>query len=920
MSSIVPGERVGPYEIVAEVRGGGMASLFLGRRLGPEGFSRIVAIKVIHSHLSSDRAFVEMFLDEARLSSRIVHPNVVRVEELGEHDGTYFLAMEFVQGATLAALMSALHRANAVLPVEIACAIAMRTADGLHAAHEVTDDDGVSLEVIHRDVSPQNILLSDKGHVKLIDFGVARARGRRQASEAGALKGKLGYMAPEQAWGREIDRRADVYALGVVLWEMLTRRRLLTGDNEIAVLEAARAPRVTPPHDLDPSITTALSNVVMTALAIDPGERFQTANAFRRAIGNACPDAIKVEPDAIAKLLSSVLATELARERELVQSEPRMSHVPRTSSAALAPDVETVASTPSAVSERTSSGPAESATSLSSATAVNSASSSRAKSGTSLLVSAAALMALGALGSIAVEKLRAPLVTTVVRPVVRSLCDEKIAIDAPEGRPASVDLDTRNRAGGRFDLGPLRIAPSPEAIVELRVLGVGPRSIDLSTVNTGTDVRFDTILAVFRGPCDAGLTSRPPDVVGDDQPAEREFRARTTLRANGGDVLTVVVAGFGGVFGGRVDRGLVQLDVSNNLSRAPTIQSVRLVAGERRLVAIVRGGDEDGDLSSMRVRLFGEDGAALQRLGVESRVALAFDGPLDDPSYSGSASSDVGEEVPLESARSAEVVLVDRPGNESASLRVPVERVAIVGPNERCDDRRLCAPNLACDVGRCRATTDQVAACRDASPVEFVRGDDGVLRASFSGRVMPGRGLFDGACFRAATQAREQIVRLVIPQGRWRLVASTDEGATGAVTRPDPDTILYFRRSCLDSSRASAPVEWCNDDVAFRRIQRSTVEIPEITGGELFGFVEIWGSSLADGHGSRYTLSLELRPVTADAPRARDARCPAEMPADDALCAFERLACTYPASGVARRCACIHTLANPELFTWHCER
>lgn len=925
MSAILPGQRVGAYEIVAEVRGGGMASLFLGRRLGPEGFSRLVAIKVIHPHLATDRGFVEMFLDEARLSSRIVHPNVVRVEELGEHEGTYFLAMEFVHGATLSALMSALQRAKKPLPVEVACAIAMRTADGLHAAHEVTDEQGVSLEVIHRDVSPQNILLSDSGHVKLIDFGVARARGRRQSSEAGALKGKLGYMAPEQAWGRDIDRRADVYALGVVLWEMLSGRRLITGDSDIAVLEAARSPKITPPHELVSSINVALSNAVMTALAPAADDRFQTANAFRRAIGNACPAAIAVEPETISRLLKSVLEAELERERYLLHSEPRASYASMAPAEPSSRDVATRASTPSAVREQSAEGSSP-PTPIPTTTVAG----PRRTPWATVALAAVALVALGAGSAFVAKRTRRPTTPnrTPIAPATtrtpQSICDEKVTLDVIANGPSSVSLDTRNRPGGRFNLGALRIGPSPEVVVEARIGGVGTRAIEFSTVNTGTDARFDNVLAIYRGPCDPSFANRLPDVVGDDQPAALQFRARTALRAQGGDVLTVVVAGFGGVYGGRVDRGLVQLDATNGQSRAPTIESVRFFAGDHRAWASLRGGDPDSDLASLRVRLFDAANAPLRRFGADATLTLDLDAPADTPRYANTASADVGNEIVFDQARSAEIVAVDRVGNESAPVRVPAERGATVGPGGRSDESRICGPDLSRDVhGRCQATLDQVRACDDAQPLSLVERPDRTLHGEFEGRILPERGLFSGACYRNATRGREQIVKLRVPRGTWRVVASSDDRTWDGGIRPDPDTIIYLRRSCLDSTHASAPIAWCNDDIAFRENQRSTVIAENVSAGDLFVFVEIWGGSLADGQGVRYTLSVDLEPISAAPSRAsgaRDARCPSTAPTPNELCRFERLECSYPGSSGQRACACIRAPGNVDVFTWQCDR
>ena len=311
------GSRLGSYEIVAPLRAGGMATLFLGRRVGPAGFARLVAIKVVHAHLASNPAFVEMFLDEARLAARIQHPNVVHTEELGEALGMYYLAMEYVRGCTLSQFLARLAEQDRTLAPEIAAHIVMRLADGLHAAHEVRDEAGHALGVVHRDVSPQNVLLSYDGQVKLIDFGVAKSAGRSTETTGGFLKGKISYMSPEQAWGRAIDRRADVYALGIVLWECLTQRRLFDAHDDDAALERVRAPHVGLPSRFAPAVSLGLDCAVLTALAVPPEARFQTAQEFRRAIGHGCPSAAIVEPDELAALLVSTMAVDIAAEERV---------------------------------------------------------------------------------------------------------------------------------------------------------------------------------------------------------------------------------------------------------------------------------------------------------------------------------------------------------------------------------------------------------------------------------------------------------------------------------------------------------------------------------------------------------------------------------------------------------------------------
>jgi serine/threonine-protein kinase len=309
------GDRIGEYQIVARLKSGGMATLFLAQRRGAAGFQRFVAIKVVHPHLASDPAFVRMFVDEALLSARIVHPNVVHVEELGEAEGTYFLVMEYVHGCSLSLLVRALARRKRMLAPDVATHIAMKVADGLHAAHETRGDKGELLGVVHRDVSPQNVLISYQGHVKLIDFGIAKAAGRSQQTEAGSIKGKFRYMAPEQAWGRSVDRRSDVFALGIVLWELLTGRPLFEAENDLLVLEKVRHPRVEPPSVYAPHVPPELDAVVLSALAEDPAARPATAQEFRRRLAEAYPRAMGVDAERLSELMLASMQEQIERDR-----------------------------------------------------------------------------------------------------------------------------------------------------------------------------------------------------------------------------------------------------------------------------------------------------------------------------------------------------------------------------------------------------------------------------------------------------------------------------------------------------------------------------------------------------------------------------------------------------------------------------
>ncbi len=306
-----PGQKLGGYEIVSHVKSGGMASLYLARRRGAAGFSRPVAVKVVHPELARDPKFIRMFLDEARLAVLIQHPNVVRVEELIEAEGTYLMVMEYVHGTSLFEVLRRLAKQGRRLSPELAVWIGVQVADGLHAAHELRGPDGSLLEVVHRDISPQNILLSFGGHVKVIDFGIAKSRQRMDLTSTGVIRGKLGYMSPEQANASKVDRRTDVYALGIVMWEMLTSRRLFRGKTEVELLDKVRNPRV-PRPSLYGQVHPALENVVMEALAPPIEMRIPSAHDLRTRLLRVMPEAGAIHSSMLAGLLGTVMADRMA--------------------------------------------------------------------------------------------------------------------------------------------------------------------------------------------------------------------------------------------------------------------------------------------------------------------------------------------------------------------------------------------------------------------------------------------------------------------------------------------------------------------------------------------------------------------------------------------------------------------------------
>jgi serine/threonine-protein kinase len=278
---------LGRYILYEKIASGGMASVHIGRLLGPAGFARTVAIKCMHPQFAADPEFVSMFLDEARLAARIRHPNVVPTLDVAATGGELFLVMEFVQGESLSQLMRSTAARGERIPLDIVTGIMVGVLRGLHAAHEATSDRGEPLEIVHRDMSPQNILVGTDGVARVLDFGVAKAVGRQhQTTKDGTLKGKVCYMAPEQIHGI-VSRAADVYAASVVLWEALAGRKLFTGENGMHVLTTVQRGCDTPPSRHAENLPGALDEVVMRGLQLDPASRFATAREMAQALEEA---------------------------------------------------------------------------------------------------------------------------------------------------------------------------------------------------------------------------------------------------------------------------------------------------------------------------------------------------------------------------------------------------------------------------------------------------------------------------------------------------------------------------------------------------------------------------------------------------------------------------------------------------------
>ena len=328
--------RLGRYELIGEIATGGMASVHLARLAGVGGFQRFVAIKQLHPHLANEEEFIEMFLDEARLAAGIHHPNVVPILEVGQNEsGSYYLVMEYIEGDTLGRIFARAASSQREIPYGISLRVVLDALAGLHAAHELTDGTGASLHLVHRDVSPQNILVGVDGTSRLTDFGVARASSRIANTRSDTLKGKLAYMSPEQAKAMPLDRRSDIFAMGVLFWEALAGRRLLKADSEAATLARILVEPIPSLLEVVPGIHPAFDFVAQQALDRDPSRRFQTAADMAVAIEDAAREASQASitdigvssPREVAAFVQSLMGQEILAQREsvrswLTQSEP----------------------------------------------------------------------------------------------------------------------------------------------------------------------------------------------------------------------------------------------------------------------------------------------------------------------------------------------------------------------------------------------------------------------------------------------------------------------------------------------------------------------------------------------------------------------------------------------------------------------
>jgi serine/threonine-protein kinase len=323
--------RIGRYELAALLGSGGMASVWLARLTGPGGFGRVFALKRLHPHLAQEPELATMLLDEARIAARLRHPNVVPILDVISDGQQVALVMEYVPGVPLNALLSRLRRDEERAPLDVASAMMTGLLAGLAAAHDAMDPSGAPLNIIHRDVSPQNVIVGQDGVVRLLDFGVAKARGRLMSTRGDQLKGKLAYMAPEQLAGAPLDRRVDLHAAAIVLWEVLVGTPLFAAEDEAATLGRVFLHQVSAPGTLVEGVPPALDQIVLRGLDKDPARRFARAEEMAAALARVVPPASSQRVAEWLDLVVGDLLEERLREVQGVEALPRISEAPPNS-------------------------------------------------------------------------------------------------------------------------------------------------------------------------------------------------------------------------------------------------------------------------------------------------------------------------------------------------------------------------------------------------------------------------------------------------------------------------------------------------------------------------------------------------------------------------------------------------------------
>jgi eukaryotic-like serine/threonine-protein kinase len=497
---------VGRYEIFDEIASGGMATVFLGRLLGSGGFSRTVAIKRLHPQFAKDPEFVTMFLDEARLAARIRHPNVVPTLDVVASRGELFLVLEYVQGESLSRLVRCLKARGERIPLTISVRVMADVLQGLHAAHEARDERGVPLNIVHRDVTPQNILVGSDGVSRLLDFGVAKAAGRSRTTQEGQIKGKLAYMAPEQLMSTGVTRQTDLYAAAVVFWEILTGERLIDGDTDVDVVARLLKRDIQSPRRIVPDIPPQLDDLVMRGLSAKVEDRFATAREMCVALGQCrvaeAPSIAVGEwvenlaAAALADRMAKVTAIESHRDSAFITHDAANAPKPPAPDAAsvrkAAADAPTVVAAGTNRTKRASSDPPADSLSVSLSTSAIRRSARARVLGAVVILTAGLMLCVVALVRAVQHRSPAPALSqATARPAASVAASRALeataSVPLPEPTakaeeaiapaPTAVDTPSRESTPARSDVPPSR-RPAGAVVVRPRAAGTAPRPVD----------------------------------------------------------------------------------------------------------------------------------------------------------------------------------------------------------------------------------------------------------------------------------------------------------------------------------------------------------------------------------------------------------------------------------------------------------
>jgi serine/threonine protein kinase len=322
--------RFGKYTLMRKLAIGGMAELFLALQRSVAGFEKLIVVKRILPHLAKDRAFVELILQEAKISATLNHPNICHIYDVGEAENQFYIAMEHIHGEDLRSIVRQMKKVNeTTFPIEHALAIVLGCCAGLAHAHEKTTLDGEPMNIVHRDVSPQNILVTFNGDVKLVDFGIAKAgRSSMEDTGSGQLKGKVPYMSPEQAQGQMLDGRSDIFSLGIILFELTTGRRLFRGQNEMETLRMIVDGEYPRPRDLNPGIPEALEKIILRSLEKDTDKRYQSARQMQAELEDFIRSAqLKVSPLSAGEWMQRLFADKLAQQKQMLAEGRQLADV-----------------------------------------------------------------------------------------------------------------------------------------------------------------------------------------------------------------------------------------------------------------------------------------------------------------------------------------------------------------------------------------------------------------------------------------------------------------------------------------------------------------------------------------------------------------------------------------------------------------